>query len=54
MTLEEIKANLESKFKSKEVHRFDRSTIRPNVFIVIFKDGSQTNVEDIYFKEEEI
>ena len=52
MTKEEIQLNLGAKFKNKVILRFDRSTIRPSVFILIFTDGSQTNVEDIYYKEE--
>jgi hypothetical protein len=54
MTLTEIRKQLEGTyFYGKEIHKYEKSYIKPNVYIVVFNDGTQTTVKDIYYKEED-
>lgn len=53
MTKEEIEKSLQStKFKDEEVLTFEKSVIKPRLYIVTFKSGFQTNVRDIHYVED--
>lgn len=54
MSLSEIRAALVGTvYQDKEIVKFEKSFIRPHIYIVFFNTGLQTNVKDIYYTQNE-